>query len=284
MFFLACSLSPPCLDEGVTHGRHLASSKEGLAILGLACNHHIHLRRGCGSIQDEARRLNPLLGRLFLLFSLSFFLLGHINAMATDSAAMSEYNNVVFHHVPNALAPGLLAALCVYAYCLGLVSWELILNGRHDVRLLRRPGWREPVKLANRFCYYACRYGALTFLLMTAVYMTTPGIDCGVYARVLNVLWILPLIFVDFLFISRTLALYGWDTALTAVLGTLYIIYVGLCCYSVILFGDGYQIPASDFCAYVTRSKSDQPHAGIFIAYWTVTIFLDTLVRCRESE
>lgn len=199
--------------------------------------------------------------------------------VASLSSDLTTYNNIVLHHVPNALAPGLLAAMLVYALCLGAISWELILNIPYDFSLLRKPGWKEPVKIANRLCYYGSRYGAFVFLLITIVYMNLPGSNCFAYARAINVMWLLPLILVDFLFITRTLALYSWYKPLVLIMSFLYVTYVALCLYSVILFGDGYRIPGSSFCAYQTRSTRDQPHASIFIAYWTVCIFIDTMVR-----
>lgn len=191
---------------------------------------------------------------------------------------MNTFNNVVFHHVPNAQAPGLLAAMLVYAFCLGLVSLDLVMHFGYDVSLTRRPGWREPIKAANRFAYYFCRYGSFIFLLLTIIYMNTPGLDCTHYARAINVMWLLPLIFVDVIFVQRTLALYNWKMPFVIVLGFYLLAYVGLSAYSIIEFGHGYQIPMSDFCAYQATGTHEQPHASIFIAYCCVLISLDTLV------
>lgn len=198
--------------------------------------------------------------------------------MASPSGDALQFNNVVFHFVPNPQAPGLLAAMLVFAFCLGVLTLELVSNFFYDLSLLRRPGWREPIKASNRIAYFLCRYGAFVFLLLTVIYMNMPGNNCHAYAKAINVMWGIPLIFVDLIFVQRTLAVYGWDRRVGVPLGLLYTAYVGLCTYSVVEFGYGYRIPGSTFCAYQVLPTDVQPHSTVFIVYICTTIFLDSLV------
>jgi hypothetical protein len=214
------------------------------------------------------------------------FLLSIISRFAIMSSAgvdpqMLQYNNIVLHHVPNALAPGLLAAMLVYAFCLGIIFLEVLGNIGYDYALLKRKGWSEPIKASNRFAYFLSRYGAFVFLTMTIIYMnnsTSSNEHCRRFAIGVNVMWILPLIFVDLIFVQRTLAVYGWHRAMVAFLGTIYVCYSALSIYAIVEFGYGYQIPNSQFCAYQVRPTNVQPHAGVFIGYISLTILLDTLI------
>ncbi|PWN34180.1 uncharacterized protein FA14DRAFT_173882 [Meira miltonrushii] len=197
--------------------------------------------------------------------------------MSTTSYQL-QYNNIVFHHVPNSQAPGLLGAMLVFAFCLGVISLELVFNLGYDYKLIKRIGWKEPHSALNRLAYFLCRYGSFLFFLITLIFMNAPGTDCDRFAIAVNVMWVIPFIFVDLIFVQRTLAVYGWNMLLTVSLGSLYLIYVALCSYSVIKFGRGYKIPYSDFCAYQTFSTHSEPHATAFIVFFVIMTLLDTLV------
>lgn len=189
-----------------------------------------------------------------------------------------QYSNIVFHHIPNSQAPGLLGAVLVFAFCLGVISLELVSNLEYDYRLIKRIGWKEPHSALNRISYFLCRYGSFCFFLITVIFINTPGTNCEQFATVVNVMWVLPFIFVDLIFVQRTLAVYGWNKLLTVSLGFLYLFYVALCSYSVIEFGRGYKIPESDFCAYQTFSIHSEPHASLFIIFFIVMTLLDTVI------
>ncbi|PWN34273.1 uncharacterized protein FA14DRAFT_70819 [Meira miltonrushii] len=195
-----------------------------------------------------------------------------------SSAPSLQYNNIVFHHVPNHQAPGLLAAMLTFSFCLGVITLEILSNLRYDYNLIKRPGWREPVKASNRLSYFLCRYGCFVFMLITVIYMNLPGSNCHDYAIGINVMWVIPLITVDLIFVQRTLAVYNWNKLITIPLGFLYISYVALCTYSVVTFGYGYNIPGTSFCAYQTIPTSQKPHATVFICYIVLVILLDSLI------
>lgn len=197
--------------------------------------------------------------------------------MAT-SATPLRYDNIVFHHVPNHQAPGLLAAMLTFSFCLGVITLEILSNLRYDYNLIKRPGWKEPVKASNRLSYFLCRYGCFVFMFITVIYMNLPGSNCHDYAIGINVMWVIPLITVDLIFVQRTLAVYNWNLFITIPLGFLYLSYVALCTYSVVTFGYGYNIPGTNFCAYQTIPTSQKPHATVFICYIVLVITLDSLI------
>jgi hypothetical protein len=196
----------------------------------------------------------------------------------TTSSNGFQYNNIVFHHVPNSQAPGLLGAMLVFAFCLGVISLELLLNLNYDFKLIKRIGWREPHSALNRFAYFSCRYGSFLFFVITLIFINAPNTNCERFATVVNVMWVIPFIFVDLIFVQRTLAVYGWNMLLTVSLGSLYLVYVALCSYSVIKFGYGYRIPQSNFCAYQTLSTDVEPHASAFVVFFVAMTLLDTVI------
>lgn len=187
------------------------------------------------------------------------------------------YDNVALHHIPNFLAPSVLAEMLFYAFCAGAVFLEIVLHIRYDWILLRRPGWRDPVKAISRFSYMYMRYGCFAFLLWVSIYTNVPGLDCGPAAQASNVLWVLPLIFVEIIFLQRTMALYGWSRPIVVSLGTMWAITSGLCAYAISTFGAGYKNPFGDFCGYWVLSHV-QPHAGFLIAYAVCSITFDTVI------
>lgn len=187
------------------------------------------------------------------------------------------YGNVIFHHIPNKNAPSFQAAMLVFAFCLGIMALELLSNVQYDWSLARRKGWLEPTKGSNRVAYFMSRFFAALFLTITLVFMTTTGLPCTQYATFINVVCIIPLVSVDFIFMQRTVAIFGWNRAMSVLLYGLFIVDMGLAIASVTWFGYGYRIPSSNYCAYFTRT-SGQPHASLFIAYCVVLISLDTLV------
>jgi len=187
------------------------------------------------------------------------------------------FGDVAMHHVPNKLAPSFQACLIVYAFCTGVMALEILTNLQYDWELARRRGWNEATKCLNRIAYFTCRYSSLIFLIVTLVYLVTSGLPCHSYAIGINVVCILPLVSVDFIFMQRTVAIFGWNRAMSVLLYGLYIIDLGLGIAAIAWFGYGYQIPGSNFCGYFT-STTGQPHASLFIAYCTILILLDTLV------
>ncbi|PWN87384.1 hypothetical protein FA10DRAFT_269339 [Acaromyces ingoldii] len=189
------------------------------------------------------------------------------------------FGSVVLHHIPDSIAPSFMAAMLVYAFCLGMVTLEIVGNISYDWFLARRAGWTNPIKLSNRLAYFLARFGSWTFLFLTLLYMTLPNLHCSSFAISLNCMWLCPLIMVDYIFLQRTLALYSWATTPTVLLFILYIAEVGLGIGNVVWFGVGYQLPESNFCAYLTETNK-QPHSSIFIAYYAVVIFTDTIILC----
>lgn len=81
-----------------------------------------------------------------------------------------DFGNVSLHHIPNARAPSAVAAINVYAFCLGAVVLELIGNIPYDCFLIRRSGWLTPLEAVNRTSYFLARYTSFVFLLCAILF------------------------------------------------------------------------------------------------------------------
>lgn len=185
-----------------------------------------------------------------------------------------------------------------------------------DIRLLAKPGWTHLPKLGSRLAYLLCRYAALLYLVLAIVFLSefkslctctspssvlmhirdpllptaTPGLHCSSWARGLNVMSMLSLDAVDFIFVQRTLALYSWDKKVMIPLVALYVITAGMSVPAIVWFGYGYNIPDGrggvvDFCAYQTYRFATS-HFPVFIVYKSFAVILDTSVSpgCAASD
>ncbi|PWN34119.1 uncharacterized protein FA14DRAFT_161642 [Meira miltonrushii] len=190
----------------------------------------------------------------------------------------AQFGDVSLHHVPNAQAPSLLANMLLLSFGLGLITMELFGNVAYDIRLIKKEGWKEPMKASNRISYFLCRHGSAAFLILTILFLNVPGMNCKQTGKVINILFWLALILADFIFFQRTLAVYGWRKNVVIPLTIGMISYAGMSLYSIIFFGQGYQIPFSDFCGYQVLSIYDQPHATIFIVFICLMLIFNTVI------
>lgn len=187
------------------------------------------------------------------------------------------YGKVIFHHIPNELAPGFEACLVVYAVCCGIMGLEIISHLDYDFALARRPGWLDWSKCPNRLAYFVSRYLSFVFLVDVLIFSTVGGLDCAIFGKINQATWLIPLCCVDFIFIKRTMALYGWNRTVCFILYVYYAADVGFAVAALMWFGVGYTIPGSDFCAFYTSNESPV-HNALFIAYNVTLNSLDTLV------
>jgi hypothetical protein len=192
------------------------------------------------------------------------------------------FGSVTTHFLPNSVAPSFQNTMIVYALCAGAMALEILGNLSRDWRLLRSSNWKVFTKCSNRIAYLSSRWSSIVFLSLALVYITRVDLDCQAFALTLNILCIIPFISVDFVFMQRTLALYGWNRPLTVLLCTLYLADVGLAVSSITFIGYGYKIPHSRFCAYRTESRT-RVYGALFIAYCAVLMFLNTLVSRSSS-
>jgi hypothetical protein len=202
--------------------------------------------------------------------------------MVYDNADPVGYGKIIFHHIPNGLAEGFEACLIIYALCLGIMTLEITSNLDYDFALARRPGWMSWSKCPNRIAYFVSRYGSFLFLLNVLIFSTAAGLNCEVFGRVNQFSWIIPILAVDFIFIQRTMALYGWSRGISLFLYAYFIVDVAFAVAAVGFFGKGYEIPGSNFCAFYTRNGDDNIHAILFICYSVVLNSMDLLVSSYE--
>lgn len=187
------------------------------------------------------------------------------------------YGDNIFHHLPNAIAPSYQACLICYCVCAGVMGLEVLSNLDYDWAIARKSGWLSWSKCPNRVAYFVSRYASFGFLVMTIIYTVAPNLDCTTFAMANQIMWLCPLVCVDFIFLQRTVALFGWNKIVYTILYSFYLADLSLAICAVIWFGFGFRIPDSNFCAFFT-SNSSQPHASLFIAYCVVLNILDTLV------
>lgn len=195
-----------------------------------------------------------------------------------DFSSFAQFGNVSLHHVPNKQAPSLLANMLLLSFGLGLITMELFGNIAYDIRLLKKEGWKEPMKASNRISYFFCRLGSAAFLILTILFLNVPGMDCKRTGRVINILFWFALILADFIFFQRTLAVYGWRRDIVISLSIGMLSYAVMSLYSIIYFGIGYQIPLSEFCGYQVASIYDQPHGTIFIIFICLMLVFNTAI------
>jgi hypothetical protein len=194
------------------------------------------------------------------------------------TASMISYGDVIFHHLPNFYAPSALVAMLVHAVGLGLILNDLLSNFSFDKRLLCSPGWSNPLKALNRLAYFLLRFGTAIDLILVLIYSNVEGLPCTPYFRAIKSAWYLSILCVDFIFVTRTLALYGWPKKLYIPIGLLTLTYASLGMYNTWAWGYSVEVPASNFCAYISQDPRDEPIKTIFPVYYGVAIFTDTII------
>lgn len=188
------------------------------------------------------------------------------------------FGDISLLHVPNMAAVSVLCTMLVYAFGLGALLLDIVAHLWFDGRLLCDPGWSDPLKAVNRLAYFICRYGALTNMLLTIVYMNLPGLACKPFLDVSRVIWCTALLACDFIFLLRTLALYGWSCKLTVAVSTLFISYAVVSYYLVLKSGFGMRVPGSTFCSFQPRDNHAQPLWALYLVHSIVSFSLDTAI------
>lgn len=194
------------------------------------------------------------------------------------TADMLTYGDVVFHHLPNFYAPSALAAMLVHAVGLGLILNDLLSNFSFDKRLISSPGWSNPLKVLNRMAYFILRFGTALDLVLVLIYSNVAGLPCSSYFRAIKAAWYMTIVCVDFIFVTRTLALYGWPKKLYIPIGTLTLTYMCLGMYNTWAWGYAVEVPGSQFCAYISQDPREEPIKTIFPVYYGVAIATDTII------
>lgn len=203
----------------------------------------------------------------------------------SDFSSFAQFGIISLHHVPNKQAPSLLANMLLLSFGLGLITMELFGNITYDIQLIKKEGWKEPMKASNRISYLCCRYASAAFLILTILFLNVPGVDCRKTGRAINILFWFALILADFIFFQRTLAVYGWRRNVVIPLSIGMFSYAVMSLYSIIYFGVGYEIPFSEFCGYQVLSIYVEPHATIFIVFICLMLFFNTsiLLLCTHK-
>lgn len=193
--------------------------------------------------------------------------------------ALTTFNNVLLHHVPNAYAPSALFAILMGAMAWAVMACELAYNNKFDRDLLTSPGWRYPLRAATRAIYFVMRLGCMLNLTLSLVYQNVPGLDCVPFYGSLRVTWYLSVICVDFIFYTRTMALYGWQKKIWIPVTVATCFYVTLGAYNTARWGTPFQIPKSDFCGFITTDirKHDQLQVTFLVQYAS-SLTMDTVV------
>jgi hypothetical protein len=195
-----------------------------------------------------------------------------------EAQAMMTYNNVVFHHLSNFYAPSALAAVIAVSIGFGIIATDIAFHLGFDIRLVRSPGWLQPLKALNRLAYFLMRMTSILYLGLLLYFVNIQGNDCAPFFDGLFAIWYTSVVCMDFIFIARAVSLWAWKLPIAIPIFALYLSYSILGAANIAHWGDAVQLPGTGFCGYVSQPPEAQPLRTRLNVYFALALTSDTTI------
>ncbi|EST07875.1 hypothetical protein PSEUBRA_002996 [Kalmanozyma brasiliensis GHG001] len=160
---------------------------------------------------------------------------------------------IIFNVLPPSIGKSFLILLIFMCFCLGASFMEFLNHIRFDIRLMRKPGWKDPAKCISRLAYFYCRFGGMACLLLVVLFLSLKLDDCVAMPWAFAIGNLLLYFAVTLIFVQRTMALYSWKRFVVVPLTILYTVAICTATICFPFYGSGFRIPGTRFCAYDTK-------------------------------